>query len=110
MANRVLIVDDEKDIVHLIAFNLGKEGYEILKAYDGERALELSRSKAPHLIILDLMLPGIQGLEVCRLIRKDPKTASIPIIMLTAKGDELDRVLGLEIGADDYVTKPFSVK
>jgi phosphate regulon transcriptional regulator PhoB len=110
MANRVLIVDDEKDIVDLIAFNLGKEGYEILKAYDGERALELARAKAPHLIILDLMLPGIQGLEVCRLIRKDRKTAAIPVIMLTAKGDEVDRVLGLEIGADDYVTKPFSVK
>lgn len=110
MAKRILIVDDEKDIVDLVAYNLEKEGYEALKAFDGEKALALVRMKRPDLVVLDLMLPGIQGLEVCRRLRQDPATARVPIIMLTAKGDEVDRVLGLEIGADDYVTKPFSVK
>ncbi len=107
---KILIVDDEKDIVDLVAYNLEKEGYEILKAFDGEEALALVRTRRPDLVVLDLMLPGIQGLEVCRRLRWDPATAQVPIIMLTAKGDEVDRVLGLEIGADDYVTKPFSVK
>jgi phosphate regulon transcriptional regulator PhoB len=106
----ILIVDDEKDIVELVAFNLEKEGHGALKAYDGERALQLARAKAPDLVILDLMLPGIQGIEVCKRLRRDPATALVPIIMLTARGDEIDRVLGLEVGADDYVTKPFSVK
>jgi len=110
MSKKVLIVDDEKDIVDLIAFNLDKEGYAVLKAYDGEKALELARTRKPHLVLLDLMLPGIQGLEVCKILRSKAETASLPIIMLTAKGDEVDKVLGLEIGADDYVTKPFSVK
>ncbi len=110
MSKKVLIVDDEKDIVDLVAFNLNKEGYAVLKAYDGEKALELARTGKPHLILLDLMLPGIQGLEVCKILRSKPDTANLPIIMLTAKGDEVDKVLGLEIGADDYVTKPFSVK
>lgn len=110
MSRKVLIVDDEKDIVDLLAFNLDKEGYAVLKAYDGEKALELARAGKPHLILLDLMLPGIQGLEVCKILRSKPETAHLPIIMLTAKGDEVDKVLGLEIGADDYVTKPFSVK
>jgi phosphate regulon transcriptional regulator PhoB len=107
---KILVVDDEKDIVDLISYNLGKEGYTVLKSYDGEEALQLIRSKNPNLVILDLMLPGMQGLEVCKAIRKDPKCASLPIIMLTAKGEEIDRVLGLEMGADDYITKPFSVK
>src|SRR5512139_307716 len=107
---KILIVDDEKDIVDLIAYNLKKEGYETLKALDGEKALQLIRTKTPNLVILDLMLPGIQGLEVCKRIRKVPETAVIPIIMLTAKGEEIDKVLGLEVGADDYITKPFSVK
>jgi len=107
---KILIVDDEKDIVDLVAYNLEKEGYEILKALDGERALQLVRTKTPDLVVLDLMLPGIQGLEVCKRIRKVPETAAIPIIMLTAKGEEIDKVLGLEVGADDYITKPFSVK
>ncbi|MGE5790512.1 MAG: response regulator, partial [Syntrophaceae bacterium] len=107
---KILIVDDEKDIVDLIAYNLEKEGYETLKALDGEKALQLIRTKTPNLVILDLMLPGIQGLEVCKRIRKFPETAAIPIIMLTAKGEEIDKVLGLEVGADDYITKPFSVK
>ncbi|HEX9156735.1 MAG TPA: phosphate regulon transcriptional regulator PhoB [Syntrophales bacterium] len=107
---KILIVDDEKDIVDLVAYNLEKEGYETLKSLDGEKALQLVRTKTPDLVVLDLMLPGIQGLEVCKRIRKDPQTAAIPIIMLTAKGDEIDKILGLEVGADDYITKPFSVK
>jgi two-component system alkaline phosphatase synthesis response regulator PhoP len=107
---KILIVDDEKDIVDLVAYNLEKEGYETLKALDGEKALQLVRTKTPDLVVLDLMLPGILGLEVCKRIRKDPQTAAIPIIMLTAKGEEIDKILGLEVGADDYVTKPFSVK
>lgn len=107
---KLLIVDDEKDIVDLVAYNLEKEGYEVLKAYDGEGALRIVRTKAPDLVILDLMLPGIQGLEVCRRLRRDPATSAVPVIMLTAKGGEVDKVLGLEVGADDYVTKPFSVK
>ena len=110
MTPRILMVDDEKDIVDLVAYNLEKEGYETLKALDGEKALQLVRTKAPDLVVLDLMLPGIQGLEVCKRIRKDPETAFIPIIMLTAKGAEIDKIVGLEVGADDYITKPFSVK
>lgn len=110
MTPRILMVDDEKDIVDLVAYNLEKEGYETLKALDGEKALQLVRTKPPDLVVLDLMLPGIQGLEVCKRIRKDPETASIPIIMLTAKGAEIDKIVGLEVGADDYITKPFSVK
>jgi two-component system alkaline phosphatase synthesis response regulator PhoP len=110
MTPRILMVDDEKDIVDLVAYNLEKEGYETLKALDGEKALQLVRTKTPDLVVLDLMLPGIQGLEVCKRIRKDPETASIPIIMLTAKGAEIDKIVGLEVGADDYITKPFSVK
>ncbi len=110
MATRILIAEDEKDIVELIAFNMEKEGFQVLKAYNGETALELARSGRPDLLLLDLMLPGIPGLDLCRVLRKDPRTASLPIIMVTAKGEEMDRVLGLEMGADDYVTKPFSVR
>lgn len=110
MVPRILIVDDEKDIVELVAYNLEKEGYEVLKALDGEKALALVQTKKPALVVLDLMLPGIQGLEVCKRLRRDAETAQVPIIMLTAKGEEIDKVLGLEVGADDYVTKPFSVK
>ena len=102
---KVLIVDDEKPILDIISFSLKKEGYEIAVAYDGEAALEQFESEHPDLIILDLMLPKIDGLEVCRQIRK---TSQVPIIMLTAKDSEIDKVLGLELGADDYVTKPFS--
>lgn len=108
--NKILVVDDEKDIVDLITYNLEQEKYTVFKAYDGENALELVKAKSPDLIVLDLMLPGIRGLEVCKLIRKNPETEVIPIIMLTAKGDHLDRVIGLEMGADDYITKPFNVK
>lgn len=107
---KLLIVDDEKDIVDLVAYNLEREGYEVLKAYDGEGALRIVRAKSPDLVILDLMLPGIQGVEVCKRLRRDPATSAVPVIMLTAKGEEVDKVLGLEVGADDYVTKPFSVK
>lgn len=101
----ILVVDDEKPISDIITFNLKNEGYEIITAYDGEEALEKFNDESPDLVLLDLMLPKIDGLEVCREIRK---TSSVPIIMLTAKDSEIDKVLGLELGADDYVTKPFS--
>jgi two-component system alkaline phosphatase synthesis response regulator PhoP len=110
MSSKVLIVDDEQDIVELVAYNLEKEGFKVLKAYNGEDALQTAQEKAPEVILLDLMLPGIQGLEVCKQLRENPKTTSISIIMLTAKGGEIDRILGLELGADDYIAKPFSVK
>jgi two-component system alkaline phosphatase synthesis response regulator PhoP len=107
---RILIVDDEKDIVDLISYNLEKEGFATVKAYDGESALELVKAKRPDMVLLDLMLPGIRGLEVCKFIRKNPETEGLPIIMLTAKGDQVDKILGFEMGADDYVTKPFNVR
>jgi phosphate regulon transcriptional regulator PhoB len=107
---RILIVDDEKDLVDLLSYNLEKEGYAVLRAYDGDEALKIIRSRKPDLILLDLMLPGIQGMEICRIVRKNPETAALPIIMLTARGEEVDRIVGLEMGADDYVTKPFSVR
>jgi phosphate regulon transcriptional regulator PhoB len=107
---KILVVDDEKDIVELIAFNLQKEGFVIVKAYDGKSALLLTKTQKPDLVILDLMLPEISGLDVCKAIRNNSGTSSLPIIMLTAKADELDKILGLEMGADDYITKPFSVK
>lgn len=107
---KILIVDDEKDIVDLISYNLEKEGFSAVKAYDGEAALHSIKKQNPDLIILDLMMPKINGLDVCRAVRRNPDTAGIPIIMLTAKSEEIDKVTGLEIGADDYLTKPFSVK
>ncbi len=107
---QILIIDDEQDILDLLSYNLKKEGFSILTAKDGINAKETARKKNPDLIILDLMLPGIDGLELCRFLKKDSKTASIPIIMLTAKGQEADKVAGLDMGADDYVTKPFSVR
>jgi len=110
MQKKVLVVDDEKDIVDLIAYNLEKEGFATLRAYDGEAALDLAKAKKPDLIILDLMLPGVRGLDVCRFIRKNPDTETLPIIMLTARSDQTDKLLGLEIGADDYITKPFNVR
>jgi phosphate regulon transcriptional regulator PhoB len=105
---RILAVDDETDLLELISYNLHKEGYEVTTATDGGEALTEIRKTRFDLIVLDLMLPGIQGMELCRILRSDPKTETIPIIMLTAKGEEVDRVLGLEMGADDYITKPFS--
>jgi two-component system alkaline phosphatase synthesis response regulator PhoP len=107
MSSRVLVIEDEKDLVKLLKYNLEKEGYEVLAATDGAAGLAAAKKEQPHLIILDLMLPKIDGMEVCRTIRKDSR---VPIIMLTAKKEELDRILGLELGADDYVTKPFSVR
>ena len=104
----VLIVDDEPDLVELVSYNLKKEGFQVATAPDGGAALEKARKKNFDLIILDLMLPGIQGIELCRILRNDPKTERVPIIMLTAKGDEADRIKGLETGADDYMAKPFS--
>jgi two-component system phosphate regulon response regulator PhoB len=104
----ILVVDDEEDILDLIEYNLVKEGYTVLRAETGEAALKKARAKLPDLILLDLMLPGVDGLDVCRLLKNDPKTAHIPVVMLTAKGEEADVVAGLELGADDYITKPFS--
>jgi len=106
----ILVVDDEKDLVELVAYNLEREGFSVIRAYDGEKALELAKVKNPDLMLLDLMLPGIKGLDVCRILHAKPETAGIPIIMLTAKGEDVDKVVGLEIGADDYITKPFSVR
>lgn len=105
---KILIVDDEPDILELLSYNLQKEGFETSGLASGEEVLRTVNEEEYNLIILDLMLPGIQGLELCRLIKSSTKTSGIPIIMLTAKSDELDKVLGLELGADDYITKPFS--
>jgi len=105
---KILVVDDEPDAVELVEFNLKANGYDVVTAADGEEALEKARAVIPDLIILDLMLPEVDGTEVCKILRRDQRTQAIPIIMLTAKAAEIDRVLGLELGADDYVTKPFS--
>jgi two-component system phosphate regulon response regulator PhoB len=108
MKPKVLVVDDEPDAVELVAFNLKAAGMEVTTAADGNEALKKARAILPNLIILDLMLPEVDGIEICKILRRDPKTSGIPIIMLTAKAGETDRVVGLELGADDYVTKPFS--
>lgn len=108
MKETILIVEDEKDIVKMLDYNLKKEGYKVLAADDGEDALDMAKSRQPDLILLDLMLPGLDGLEVCKELKSERKTRSIPVIMLTAKAQESDKVVGLELGADDYVTKPFS--
>ena len=107
---QVLIVEDEEDILALLHFNLMKAGYQVECAVCGEEALKKIHEQRPDLILLDLMLPGIDGLEICRRLRRGPDTAELPIIMLTARGEEGDVVRGLELGADDYVTKPFSIK
>jgi DNA-binding response OmpR family regulator len=104
----ILIVEDEKDIVDLIAYHLKQSGFSVLTAMDGASGLERARKEKPSLIILDLMLPEMDGKDVCRVLKSNPLTQSIPILMLTAKAEEVDRVIGLELGADDYVTKPFS--
>lgn len=104
--DRILVVDDEPAIVTLLKFNLEQAGFEVITAEDGIKALNLAKEKFPHLIILDLMLPGMDGMEVCKTLRQEK--ISTPILMLTAKDDELDKILGLELGADDYLTKPFS--
>ncbi len=107
---RILVVEDDRDIADLIAHALAKAGYDADRVASGPDALASARAAAPDAIILDLMLPGLDGFDVCRALRADDRTASIPIIMLTARGEESDRVAGLELGADDYVTKPFSAK
>ncbi len=108
MKPKILVVDDEPEAVELLEFNLKQAGYAVITAADGDEAFKKAKVAQPALVVLDLMLPEIDGLEVCRLLRRDPLTARIPILMLTAKAAEIDRVLGLELGADDYVTKPFS--
>jgi two-component system alkaline phosphatase synthesis response regulator PhoP len=105
---RILVIEDDEDILQLLKYNLAKEGYQVTGAASGEEALTVLRTNVPDLVLLDLMLPGIDGLEVCRLLKREAKTSQIPIIMLTAKGEEADIVTGLELGADDYITKPFS--
>jgi DNA-binding response OmpR family regulator len=106
--SKILVVDDEPEAVELVEFNLKGAGYEVSTAGDGAEALNKARRIQPNLVILDVMMPEIDGMEVCKLLRRDPATSAIPIIMLTAKASEVDRVLGLELGADDYVVKPFS--
>ncbi len=108
MAEKILLVDDEEMIVESIEYALAQEGYEVVKAFDGQEALQQVQLSKPNLIVLDLMLPKLSGLEVCRLLRREQN--DVPIIMLTAKGEEIDRVIGLEVGADDYLIKPFSLR
>lgn len=109
MANpKILIVEDEQAISEVLQYNLVKEGYEVELEYRGDTALDKIRTNAPDLILLDLMLPGLDGLEICRILKRDQRTAGVPLIVLTAKGEEVDRIVGLELGADDYITKPFS--
>jgi len=108
--NRILVIEDDEDIQELVRFNLEKEGYEVTGVTSGEKGLESVASRIPDLLVLDLMLPGVDGLEVCRRLKSDPATRDIPIVILSAKGEESDIVSGLELGADDYVTKPFSPK
>ena len=108
MRKKILIVDDEADILTLLEYNLDKAGFEVVSAQDGPEAIELTKKKRPDLIILDIMLPSMEGTEVCKIIKKDEATSHIPVIMLTAKGEEVDRIVGFELGAEDYITKPFS--
>lgn len=108
MKQKILVVDDEIDILTLLQYNLERAGYKVLSAKDGPEAIELARRERPDLIILDIMLPSMEGTEVCKAIKNLESTAHIPIIMLTAKSEEVDRIVGLELGADDYITKPFS--
>jgi two-component system, OmpR family, alkaline phosphatase synthesis response regulator PhoP len=110
MQAKILVVDDEEDILDLISSNLQREGFEVIQARTGEDALDLIKTNTPDLIVLDVMLPGMQGLDVCRHIRAVPDYSEIPILILSAEGTEVDRILGLEMGADDYMTKPFSVR
>lgn len=107
---KILVVEDERDLADLLAYNLEKEGYQAMLAVTGLEGLELARRELPDLVVLDLMLPGMMGTEVCSTLRRTERTRGIPILMLTAKGDEVDRVVGFEIGADDYIVKPFSMR
>ncbi len=104
----ILVIEDERDILDIVAYNLGRAGFEVLTAEDGRTGLDLARERRPDLIVLDLMLPGLDGKDVCRRVRQGEDTREIPILMLTALVDETDRVVGFELGADDYLTKPFS--
>lgn len=106
----VLVIEDDPDILEVIDYNLSREGFKVIREQDGEEGLRMARSEAPDLVLLDLMLPGTEGTEVCRLLKQDPETRRIPVIMVTAKSEESDLVLGLGLGADDYVRKPFSPK
>lgn len=108
MRPKILVVDDEPEAVELVEFNLKQAGYDVFTAPDGAEALKKAHALIPNLIVLDLMLPELDGLEVCKMLRRDPATSGVPLIMLTAKAAEIDRILGLELGADDYITKPFS--
>ena len=108
MNTKILIVDDEEDILTLLEYNLENAGFKVISADDGPEAVKLAKKEKPALIILDIMLPSMEGTEVCKAIKRDNTTNHIPIIMLTAKGEEVDRIVGLELGADDYITKPFS--
>jgi two-component system phosphate regulon response regulator PhoB len=105
---KILVADDEADVLNLLSLHLKREGFEVVKAEDGARAVRLAQEEMPALIILDLMMPGMSGLEVTKQLKKTPETSRIPILMLTARAEEIDRIVGLELGADDYVTKPFS--
>jgi two-component system, OmpR family, alkaline phosphatase synthesis response regulator PhoP len=106
----ILVIEDEEDIQELVRYNLAKEGYRVALIASGEEGFKAAKASNPDLIVLDLMLPGLDGLEICRLLKADPRTSHTPIVMLTAKGEEADIVTGLELGADDYITKPFSPK
>jgi len=110
MSHKILVVEDEPDLLDLVVYNLRKEGFKPIRAETGEKALELARSDRPDLVLLDLMMPGLDGLEVCRRLRANEATADIPIVMMTARVEESDAVVGLSVGADDYVKKPFGVK
>ena len=110
MAKTVLVIDDEAELIRLLDYNLTRAGYLALGAKDGPAGLALARKHSPDLVILDVMMPGMDGWEVCKALRQDPSTAWVPILMLTSKAEESDRVLGLELGADDYVAKPFGVR
>ena len=104
----ILVIDDEKDLIELVRYNLEKEGFDVIAATDGQSGLDVIKRHRPDLVVLDLMMPGLDGLQVCQRLRSDPRSGRIPVIMLTAKATEADRVVGLELGADDYITKPFS--
>jgi two-component system, OmpR family, alkaline phosphatase synthesis response regulator PhoP len=105
---RILVVDDEIYIVHILDFSLGMEGYEVITALDGEQALEKLKTEKPDLIVLDIMMPKLDGYEVCKSIKSSPETRHIPVILLSAKGRNVDQKMGFDVGADDYITKPFS--
>ena len=105
---RILVVDDESYIVHILDFSLGMEGYEVITALDGEQALEKARTEKPDLIVLDIMMPKLDGYETCKILKAEAETKDIPVILLSAKGRNVDQKIGFEVGADDYITKPFS--